>query len=109
MTDADWEVGYAKSLAVFLNGAALPDPDVHGRPLVDNSFYLLFNAWDQEIDFLLPAARWTALWDVVLDSANGFHSDSRHSAARFRAGHAVRLSGHRLLALQSANGSDRSG
>ena len=70
MTDADWEVGYAKSLGVFLNGTALPDPDVHGRPVVDDSFYLLFNAWDQEIDFVLPEARWTRIWDVVLDSAD---------------------------------------
>src|SRR6202021_4333151 len=35
MSDADWAVGYAKSLGVFLNGRAIPDPDVHGRPVVD--------------------------------------------------------------------------
>ena len=31
MTDEDWKTGYAKSLAVFLNGDALPDPDQRGR------------------------------------------------------------------------------
>ena len=61
MTDADWEVGYAKSLGVFLNGIAIPDPDVHGRPIVDDSFYLMFNGWDQEIDFTLPPARWACV------------------------------------------------
>jgi glycogen operon protein len=103
MTDSDWEVGYAKSLAVFLNGAGLPDPDIHGRPLVDNSFYLLFNAWDEEIDFVLPDARWTALWEVVLDSANGVAFAAPPSGARFRAGHAIRVSGHRLVVLQSTS------
>jgi glycogen operon protein len=102
MTDSDWEVGYAKSLAVYLNGAALPDPDVHGRPLVDNSFYLLFNAWDHEIDFVLPEARWAAVWDVVLDSADGLSADVMRPAARFRSGHAIRVSGHRLVVLRSA-------
>ena len=103
MTDADWAVGYAKSLAVYLNGAALPDPDVHGRPLVDDSFYLLFNAWDQEIDFLLPPSAWTSLWDVVLDSGDVLAADVWRPAARFRAGHAVRVTGHRLVVLQSTS------
>ncbi len=70
MTDADWEVGYAKSLGVFLNGHAIRDPDVHGRPIVDDSFYLLFNGWDQEVDFILPPARWAWSWDVVLDTGD---------------------------------------
>src|SRR5581483_9170243 len=69
MTDAEWEVGYAKSLGVFLNGAAIPDPDIHGRPIVDDSFYLLINAWEDDIDFTLPQARWSPVWQVVLDTA----------------------------------------
>ena len=55
-----------------------PGPDVHGRPIVDDSFYLLFNGWDQEIDFTLPPARWAWSWDVVLDT--------RGPAGRRRAG-----------------------
>jgi isoamylase len=47
MTDKDWEVGYAKSLGVFLNGSAIPDPDPHGRPVVDDSFFLIFNSWER--------------------------------------------------------------
>src|SRR5690606_36645475 len=30
MTDEDWESGYAKSMAVFLNGQGIPDLDVRG-------------------------------------------------------------------------------
>src|SRR5262249_6579603 len=103
MTDSDWEVGYAKSLAVYLNGAALPAPDVPGPPVVAASFYLRSTAWDHEIDFVWPAARWAARWDVVLDSADGLAADVMRPAARFRAGHAVRVSGHRLVVLESAN------
>ena len=106
MTDADWEVGYAKSLGVFLNGHAIPDPDVHGRPIVDDSFYLLFNGWDQEIDFILPPARWAWSWDVVLDTADVRAGEGSESHLRRPAGGVIRVPGHRLLVLQSATPPD---
>jgi glycogen operon protein len=102
MTDADWAVDYARSLAVFLNGAALPDPDVHGRPLIDDSFYLLFNGWDQEIDFVLPDATWATSWEVVIDSADALEDGTGGPAVRRPASAVLRVSGHRLLVLQSA-------
>ncbi|HEU4521236.1 MAG TPA: glycogen debranching protein GlgX, partial [Thermoanaerobaculia bacterium] len=43
MTDADWQSGFARSVGVFLNGRAIPTPDGRGEPIVDDSFYLLFN------------------------------------------------------------------
>jgi isoamylase len=69
MTDADWEVGYAQSLGVFLNGAALPDPDRHGRPVRDDSFYMMLNAWEKDLDFVLPAPRYAPSWVKLLDTA----------------------------------------
>jgi isoamylase len=104
MTDADWDVGYAKSLGVFLNGTAIRDPDIHGRPVVDDSFYLVFNGWDQEIDFTLPEARWTPMWEVVLDTDEGEGMAERGNAAppaRRPARGVLRVSGHRLLVLES--------
>ncbi|HLY83484.1 MAG TPA: glycogen debranching protein GlgX, partial [Acidimicrobiales bacterium] len=68
MTDEDWDSGYAKSLGVFLNGHAIPDLDRHGREVRDDSFYLLFNAWEQPIDFTLPGPGWSTKWKVVLDT-----------------------------------------
>jgi isoamylase len=50
----DWQVGFAKSLGVFLNGDALPDPDQRVRRLRDDSFLLLFNAHHEELTFVLP-------------------------------------------------------
>ncbi len=106
MTDADWEVGYAKSLGVFLNGHAIPDPDVHGRPIVDDSFYLLFNGWDQEIDFTLPPARWAWSWDVVLDTGDRRAGQLDAPRPRRPAGGVIRVPGRRLLVLQSATPPD---
>ena len=52
MTDDDWQAGFAKSLGVFLNGDALPDPDPRGRRLRDDSFLLLFNAHHEDVTFV---------------------------------------------------------
>ena len=97
MTDTDWRVGYAKSLAVFLNGSAIPDPDELGRPVVDDSFYLLFNAWDQELGFTLPGPRWGRAWTVSLDTAADRPASS--PGASYRARQVVRLRGHHFVLL----------
>jgi glycogen operon protein len=66
----DWAIGYAKSVAVFLNGNAIGYPDQHGQDVVDDSFLLLFNAADQGIDFTLPNANYAERWEVVIDTTN---------------------------------------
>src|SRR5919106_3079353 len=44
MSDEDWQNSFAKSMGVFLNGRAIPGTDERGEPVVDDSFYLMFNA-----------------------------------------------------------------
>src|SRR5262245_7268239 len=68
MSEEDWGVGFAKSLGVFLNGRAIPTTDERGDPVVDESFYVMFNAHHQALDFTLPEAKWGDEWGVVLDS-----------------------------------------
>jgi glycogen operon protein len=43
--------------------------DEHGRPIVDDSFLLLFNAHHESIDWLIPRAYGQA-WSLVLDTSN---------------------------------------
>ena len=101
MGDSDWTVGYAKSLGVYLNGAAIPDPDAHGRPVIDDSFFIVLNAWDQELDLALPEARWAPNWRVVLDTA----VESPAEAPPPLLGAAARLAvaGRSVVVLQSVN------
>ncbi len=100
MTDADWTVGYAKSLGVFLNGHAIPDPDEHGRPIVDDSFFLLLNAWEGDLDFTLPAVRWAASWELALDTG----AELPGAADLRPAGAVLRVGGRRLMVLRAAPG-----
>ncbi len=62
MSDEDWGNGFAKSLAVFLNGEVIPTPDQFGRRIVDDSFFLIFNAHWEAVTFTLPAAKWGKQW-----------------------------------------------
>jgi glycogen operon protein len=71
MTDADWEASYAKSLAAFLNGDAISEPDPRGGKITDASFLLLFNAHSKPLTFTLPEAGYAAAWEVIIDTASG--------------------------------------
>ncbi|HEU5392027.1 MAG TPA: glycogen debranching protein GlgX [Streptosporangiaceae bacterium] len=69
MTGADWGASYAKSLAVYLNGDAISEPDPRGGKITDDSFLLLFNAHSNPLTFTLPDAGYAAGWEVVIDTA----------------------------------------
>ena len=69
MTDADWAAGFAKSLTVFLNGDAITEPDPRGERITDDSFLLLFNAAEHDLDFFIPPG-YGEHWALELDSAD---------------------------------------
>jgi glycogen operon protein len=69
MSGHDWEAGYARSVAVFLNGEAIAEPDDRGERVIGDSFLLVFNAHHEDIDFTLPDGDYGKLWTVALDTA----------------------------------------
>jgi len=68
MDDEDWRVGFAKSLGVFLNGEQMDSTNPRGDPVVDDSFYILFNAHHDRVDFTTPGEDWGKGWLKVLDT-----------------------------------------
>ncbi len=81
MTEADWDSGFGKSLAVFLNGSAIGEKDVRGRVVRDDDFLMCFNAHYEPIDFRVPTAFYAEEWAGVLDTADavGDSSVSAHA------------------------------
>ncbi len=69
MTNEDWAAGFAKSLAVFLNGDAITEPDPRGERITDDSFLLLFNAAEHDLDFFIPPG-YGEHWALELNSAD---------------------------------------
>ncbi|WP_125777819.1 glycogen debranching protein GlgX [Antribacter gilvus] len=68
MDATDWQQRYARTVAVFLNGDAIPEKDSRGEPIVDDSFLLLLNAHSEDLDFTLPPGTYGERWTVVLDT-----------------------------------------
>ncbi|UFU01590.1 glycogen debranching protein GlgX [Ruania suaedae] len=63
-----WTTSYARSLAVFLNGQAIEEPDSQGRPIEDDSLMILINADADDLDFTLPEATYGQGWSPVLST-----------------------------------------
>jgi isoamylase len=70
MSDADWQVGFAKSLMVFLNGKAIPSRGPRGEAIVDDSFLLCFNAHYEPMTFHMPDRSFGARWHRVIDTGD---------------------------------------
>ncbi|HEX5142587.1 MAG TPA: glycogen debranching protein GlgX [Mycobacterium sp.] len=69
MTPEDWNSGF-KSVAVYLNGDAIAEPDARGERVADDSFLLCFNAHKAPVEFLTPNGDYAAEWTAELDTAS---------------------------------------
>ena len=78
MTSHDWEVAFARALGVFLNGQGIASPGPRGETIVDDSYYMLFNAGFAPVDFSMPAGLVHEGWRRVLDTTRGFTDDTPH-------------------------------
>ena len=70
MDDADWDSGFGKSIAVYLNGQGIPDLDNRGQRVTDDSFMLFFNAHYEPIEFTMPPSEFGASWEPVVDTSD---------------------------------------
>ena len=99
MGDEDWESGFAKSIAVYLNGQGIPDLDVRGQRVTDDSFVMCFNAHHEPIDFTLPAGEFGAAWQPVIDTGADASADGEPKA--IVAGEQVMVDGRSVVVLQA--------
>lgn len=75
MSEENWNHDYAKSLAVFMNGKGIRTVDPKGQRTIDNSYYVMFNAHYEALDFTLPPVKYGQVWTKVLDTHDGFFEE----------------------------------
>ncbi|GAA4559756.1 glycogen debranching protein GlgX [Planotetraspora kaengkrachanensis] len=102
MADSDWNAGYAKSLAVFLNGEAISEPGQRGERIRDDSFLMLINAHHDELTFNLPGAEFGQAWHLVLDTADESPREEAAGEETFPAGAKVPVTARSLQLLRRA-------
>ncbi|HEY9005381.1 MAG TPA: glycogen debranching protein GlgX [Ohtaekwangia sp.] len=71
MGEEHWSHDFAKSLAVFLNGRGIHTPGPKGEQTIDDSFYLIFNAHHEALQYKLPPAKYGKKWIELLNTAAG--------------------------------------
>jgi isoamylase len=88
MTEEHWNNGFAKSLGVFLFGGGLNTVDQEGRPVVDDSFYILFNAHFEPLEFKLPEDKYGKVWTKVWDTGDPHAENGKEylAGAGYKAG-----------------------
>lgn len=69
MQDENWNHDYAKSLAVFLSGRGIRTVGPKGEHIMDDNFYILFNAHHEPLTFKLPQEKYGNQWTKVLDTS----------------------------------------
>ena len=104
MEEEDWAAGFARTLAVFLNGDGIHAPDSLGRRVVDDDFILMFNAHYESVDFTIPdpVEDFTSRWRVAINTALSTGLPDRDDEL-LSPGDIVPVEGRSVLVLQSTS------
>ncbi|WP_018479019.1 glycogen debranching protein GlgX [Pontibacter roseus] len=96
MDEEQWNQDHAKSLGVFLNGRGLHSVGPKGEQIIDDSFYIIFNAHHEALDFTVPAARYGTHWTRILDTCCYDISDKKEG---IEAGKTIQVEGRSIIML----------
>jgi glycogen operon protein len=99
MSEENWTNDFAKSLAVYFNGRGLRSLGSKGEMILDDNFYLIFNAYHGPIDYTIPVARYGGNWVKVLDTAAELISDEAMPSAEL-AEDVITIEGNSVVVLK---------
>ena len=98
MTEENWKQDFAKCLAVYLNGHGIHSLDYDGKRIVDDSFYVIFNAHNEPVEYKLPTRRYGANWIKILDTNQNFVAEQ--GGEKFSANAKVKVEGFSVVLLK---------
>jgi glycogen operon protein len=96
MSPTDWDSGFGRAIAVFLNGEGIHGRDARGERITDKNFLVLFNAGDDTVNFVIPPDEYSAWWEIVVDTV-GEQADSHPREA----GATLPVEGKAVLVLRA--------
>ena len=97
MNDNNWREDFAKSLGIFMNGKAIPSPGPLGEKILDDNFFIIFNAHHDKLEFKLPPQKCGRKWMKVLDTALNYLEETGDS---FAAGKLIEVEGRSVVVLK---------
>lgn len=69
MTEEQWNIDFAKSIGIFLNGEEIPASGERGERIIDDCFMIFFNAHYELIEFTIPPKFQDRDWVVIVDTS----------------------------------------
>jgi isoamylase len=100
MTGEQWEVDFARSLAVYYNGQGIRSTDEKGKRITDDSFYVIFNAHFEPLDFHLPRGEWSSQWLKVLDTQQSRIDEKGIDGRQYLGGETILVEGRSVVVLK---------
>jgi isoamylase len=97
MSEDNWNHDFAKSVAIFLNGLGLHSVNAEGNKVIDDSFYIIFNAHDQPLSYKLPANEYAKDWELLIDSHKNPNEEVK---GKFKAEDTIQVEGRSVVLLQ---------
>jgi glycogen operon protein len=68
MTEEQWNHGYIKAIAIFLNGEEIDTIDQDGNRIIGKSFLLMLNAHYEPLEFTLAKTLQKWQWQVIINT-----------------------------------------
>lgn len=96
MTEEHWNVDFAKSLAIFMNGQGIHSIGSKGEHVKDDSFYIIFNAFHEPLSFKLPTRQYGSNWTKELDTY-----EVNFEPATYKARESIKVEGRSIMLLRS--------
>ena len=98
MPEENWNHDYAKSLGIFLNGQTIRHVGRKGEPIHDDSFYMIFNAHYEPVEYCLPPKRYGSKWIKVIDTSEDCISED---GIIFKNDAAITIASRSIVVLKS--------
>lgn len=98
MQEDHWKEYFAKSIGIFLNGKGLRCVNEKGEKMVDDTFYVIFNAHHDTIEYTLPPEKYAKGWERILDTSKWKTEDKEVYSASDKVeipGHSISLFIHK--------------
>ncbi|RVU00786.1 glycogen debranching enzyme GlgX [Mucilaginibacter limnophilus] len=95
MSEDNWSHDFAKSLAVYLNGRGIHSVGPEGEQIIDDDFYVIFNAFHESLNYKLPPKKYGTKWKKVLDT-----SEAEAQSNTYEAEEVVCVQGRSVVLLQ---------
>jgi glycogen operon protein len=97
MNEENWKQDFAKTLGIFLNGKGIPTPGPKGEQILDDHFFIIFNAYHDAIEFKLPPAKFGRQWTKVLDTGISYFEETGET---WKASSSIHIEGRSVVLLK---------